>query len=122
MPRHVIGRHLQGPARKPGASLYTYTLVSLSLRCLYWLSLSLVFRLCHGRTAIISTNEESNALDDAAGNIWQAGPGPHRMHLGSARAASVSTGSQGLTLVHFSAQRKRFLWDRGAFRGFVGGV
>ena len=24
---------------------------------------------------------------------------------------------QGLTLAHFSAQRKRCLWDRGSFRG-----
>jgi len=37
------------------------------------------------------------------------GTGPHRMHLGSARAASVSTGTQGLTLLHFSAQPKPFL-------------
>jgi len=33
---------------------------------------------------------------------------------------------QGLTLVHLSAQRKRFLWDKGCisgwFRGRVGGV
>jgi len=33
---------------------------------------------------------------------------------------------QGLTLVHFSAQRKRFLWDKGCnwglFRGCSGGV
>ena len=29
---------------------------------------------------------------------------------------------QGLTLVHFSAQLKRIMWDRGAFRGCVGGV
>ena len=29
---------------------------------------------------------------------------------------------QGLTLVHFSAQLKRILWDRGAFRGCFGGV
>jgi hypothetical protein len=29
---------------------------------------------------------------------------------------------QGLTLVHFSAHRKRFLWDRGAFWGCLGGV
>jgi len=29
---------------------------------------------------------------------------------------------QGLTLVHFPAQRKRFLWDRGAFRDCSGGV
>ena len=28
---------------------------------------------------------------------------------------------QGLTLVHFSAQRKRILWDRGAIRGCLGG-
>ena len=36
------------------------------------------------------------------------------------------TQQQGLTLVHFSAQRKRFLWDRGCtyglFEGFLGGV
>jgi hypothetical protein len=30
--------------------------------------------------------------------------------------------TQGLTLVHFSAQLKRILWDRGAFRGCLGGV
>jgi len=36
----------------------------------------------------------------------------------SPRAASLFvTGNQGLTLVHVSAQRKRFVWDRGAFRG-----
>jgi len=33
--------------------------------------------------------------------------------------------NQGLTFVHFSAQRKRFLWDRGCnyglFRGCFGG-
>jgi hypothetical protein len=29
---------------------------------------------------------------------------------------------QGLTLVHFSAQLKRILWDRGAFRDCLGGV
>jgi hypothetical protein len=34
---------------------------------------------------------------------------------------------QGLTLVHFSAQRERFLWDRGylgvgVFRGYLVGV
>jgi len=35
-------------------------------------------------------------------------------------------GQQGLTLVHFSAQRKRFLWDGGCiwrlFRGCVWGL
>jgi len=30
--------------------------------------------------------------------------------------------AQGLTLVHFSAQLKRILWDRGATRGCLGGV
>ena len=33
-------------------------------------------------------------------------------------AASRRDQGQGLTLVHFSAQRDRFLWDRVAFRGF----
>jgi hypothetical protein len=32
------------------------------------------------------------------------------------------TGWQGLTLVHFSAQLKRVLWDRGAVRDCSGGV
>jgi len=30
--------------------------------------------------------------------------------------------SQGLTLVHFPAQRKHFLWDGGAFRGCSWGI
>jgi len=34
----------------------------------------------------------------------------------------VHTVSQGLTLVHFSAQRKRFLWDKGVHSGNVKGV
>jgi len=38
----------------------------------------------------------------------------------------LATGRQGLTLVHFSAQLKRFLWERGCiyglFRGYTGGV
>ena len=29
---------------------------------------------------------------------------------------------QGLTLVHFSAELKRILWDRGAIMGGLGGV
>ena len=29
---------------------------------------------------------------------------------------------QGLTLVHFSAQLKRFLWDRGCLQGCLGVV
>jgi hypothetical protein len=28
---------------------------------------------------------------------------------------------QGITLVHFSAQRKRFLWDRGCIKGLLRG-
>jgi len=30
--------------------------------------------------------------------------------------------AQGLTLVHFSAQRKHFMWDRGCIRDYSGGV
>ena len=37
-------------------------------------------------------------------------------------ADSVSPIDQGLTLVHFSAQLKRILWDRGALRGCLGDV
>jgi hypothetical protein len=43
--------------------------------------------------------------------------------VGTAQSHASST--QGLTLVHISAQRKRFLWDRGctqgSFRGCLGG-
>jgi len=39
----------------------------------------------------------------------------------SARAVEGAT-NQGLTLVHFSAQLKRFLWDRGVFRDCLRGV
>jgi len=35
----------------------------------------------------------------------------------AAGVESSGTMRQGLTLVHFSAQLKRILWDRGAFRG-----
>ena len=41
-------------------------------------------------------------------------PAPVTMVRPSGEMARYSTRSQGLTLVHFSAQRKRFLWDRGA--------
>ena len=34
----------------------------------------------------------------------------------------VESPTQGLTLVHFSAQLKRVQWDRGAFRGSLGGI
>ena len=43
-----------------------------------------------------------------------------------AAASSAAASRQGLTLVHFSPQRKRFLWDRGCieglFRGYFVGV
>jgi len=35
---------------------------------------------------------------------------------------NLENDDQGLTLVHFSAQREHFLWDRGLFRGGLGGV
>jgi hypothetical protein len=38
-------------------------------------------------------------------------PGKHERR--EARTGTLQSGGQGLTLVHFSAQRKRFLWDRG---------
>jgi hypothetical protein len=53
-----------------------------------------------------------------ASNIWQALPkGGVAAHGDQAAAAGVQVGhhaaQQGLTLVHFSAQPKRFLWDGG---------
>jgi hypothetical protein len=71
-------------------------------------------------------------LDDVAGKICQAlvpGAGTlgHAVAIGHRRACGrVVAGvhhirrvrrGQGLTLVHFSAQRKRFQWDRGCIQG-----
>jgi len=43
-----------------------------------------------------------------------------------ATSRGQAPGQQGLTLVHFSVQRKHFLWDRGCvsgvFRGYLGGL
>jgi hypothetical protein len=37
-------------------------------------------------------------------------------------AAAASARNQGLTLVHYSAQRKRFLWEGGDYGGVHGVV
>jgi len=37
------------------------------------------------------------------------------------RGAKFSAVSQGLTLVHFPTQLKRFVWDRGCIQGLFGG-
>ena len=46
--------------------------------------------------------------------------------VGPGQARRAAGRRQGLTLVHFSAQLKRFLWDRGCiqalFRGGAGGI
>jgi hypothetical protein len=91
-----------------------------------------------------------NALDDLTSNIWQAlprvvqrcqlapvvGAGVKGLHGAQVLVAVVPARAhqhvavlhrrqaqvQGLTLVHLSAQRKRFLSDRGAYRGCLGGV
>jgi hypothetical protein len=39
----------------------------------------------------------------------------------SSHPPAAFTCQQGLTLVHFSAQRKRFLWDRGRIQGLFMG-
>jgi hypothetical protein len=46
----------------------------------------------------LAVNRWVDVCDDAIGCVARRGPKP---------------GQQGLTLVHFSAQRERFLWDRG---------
>ena len=42
-------------------------------------------------------------------------------HTVPRRASMAAAASQGLTLVHFSVQRKRFLWDRGCVQGLLKG-
>jgi len=58
--------------------------------------------------------------DSAGGGDWR----PDAIFTDSdvAMGAAIKRVWQGLTLVHFSAQRERFLWDRGAFRGRLEGV
>jgi len=43
-------------------------------------------------------------------------------HIIHPQHAASTASAQGLTFVHFSAQCKRFLWHRGAFRECVEGV
>jgi hypothetical protein len=50
------------------------------------------------------------AMDDVADTATEGGS------TGSATAV-YTTAAQGLTLVHFSAQLERFLWDRGCAWG-----
>jgi len=57
-------------------------------------------------------------------SIWSSPtvvPQPYLKVLPSARRVPQPRG-QGLTLVHFSALLKRFLWDRGAFGGCFRGI
>jgi len=55
---------------------------------------------------------------------WRGRPLLPRLAVAAAasRPAVAAAAGQGLTLVHFSAQLKRILWDRGAFRRCLGGV
>jgi hypothetical protein len=46
----------------------------------------------------------------------------YRMRRKTTTTSGVRGGEQGLTLVHFSAQLKRIMWDGGAFRDCFGGV
>ena len=55
---------------------------------------------------------QASAPVPRVGMIWQAQP-----KKPGKPAAKHAPPTQGLTLVHFSAQRKRFLWDRCTFRG-----
>jgi len=77
----------------------------------------------------LNKTRDTNACDDVACTINQS------LTAGVARAADVAVaepprhvydGRQGLTLVHFPAQRKRLLWDReymtGLIRGCLGGM
>jgi len=66
---------------------------------------------------------------DATTAAAPAGAAAAIFFLTRAISTRQQTSQQGLTLVHLSAQRKRFLWYRGCFeglfrgfKGFLGGV
>jgi len=68
---------------------------------------------CHGNIEILTLNVKT----------WLAiMTGPRLMlpmlPLAPMPPPTLLAAAQGLTLVHLSAQHKRCLWDRGAFRGF----
>jgi len=46
---------------------------------------------------------------------------PTTMGTNETRKRPAETSVQGFTLVHFSAQRKRFLWDKGCIQGLPEG-
>jgi len=58
------------------------------------------------------TNVQHPTSAPAVGNMSAGFTGAARM-LTSTQPHSSVAGIQGLTLLHYSAQRKRFLWDRG---------
>ena len=51
--------------------------------------------------------------NDMTSSIWQAPT--------AASPRTCSTVNQGLRFVHFSAQRKHFMWARGWFQGLLRG-
>jgi hypothetical protein len=67
----------------------------------------------------ISSNFCCRALlsDDTEIRVWAADSGAELARLDTLQFrnhnAAISPDGRGLTLVHFSAQRKRFVWDRG---------
>ena len=77
-----------------------------------------------GRVHVLNTPPARSASTGSA--AWKRSAGAVRSAARSARQHAECTPSaasaQRITLVHFSAQRKRFLWDRGALRGYAGGV
>ena len=69
---------------------------------------------------------EARRAEGAAAGWVDAVVGRRHAVMGQALARAVLSAWQGLALVHFSAQRKRFLrdrgWNQGLFRACFGGV
>ena len=81
-----------------------------------------------GSSANISRSESSSS--SASSSLY----GSRRWQMRSSSKMARSASRQGLTLLHFSTQLKRFLWDRGCieglcrvvlfrrYKGFLGGI
>ena len=88
---------------------------------------------CQTRLKLSCKVDECKALPPASWRAWPrpppppapSCPAPRRGPAAAPRCAPTASG-QGLTLVHFSVECKRFLWDRGCieglFRGCFAGV